>query len=212
MQLKIQRSQREGGIAGYTVIFCLDVRADYSPEERANINRYKLGKEVVYLSAAARKHLDRAAQHLEGGGARGLLKGMASYALSNIHLTITVGSLGRGHHVECKDLEEMMEAEDAIRQSGKKVTGYLALADTFNGSETLITYEAGQEIIHIQPSAEQLFLPAPGTVAAISSGAPSTDAPLLDHFLHWLETPMNVGIFLGAIVLVLIIIARLALN
>ena len=53
MQLKIQRSQRTGGIVGNTVFFCLDVRADYSPEEQSNIGKYKLGGQAIYNSRAA---------------------------------------------------------------------------------------------------------------------------------------------------------------
>ncbi|HEY2032897.1 MAG TPA: hypothetical protein VGH02_04355 [Rhizomicrobium sp.] len=47
MQLKLQRSQRRG-MTG-KVLFCLDIRADYSPEERTNINRYAIGGEVIYM-------------------------------------------------------------------------------------------------------------------------------------------------------------------
>ena len=39
MQLKLQRSQRTGGVIGNTVIFCLDARADYSPVEATNISK-----------------------------------------------------------------------------------------------------------------------------------------------------------------------------
>ena len=46
MQLKLQRSQRMGGVLAGTVVFCLDVRADYTADERDNINKYKLGGQV----------------------------------------------------------------------------------------------------------------------------------------------------------------------
>jgi hypothetical protein len=57
VQLKIQRSQRAGGVMGNTVFFCLDVRADYGPGEQANIRKCKLGGQAIYNSQAARKHL-----------------------------------------------------------------------------------------------------------------------------------------------------------
>jgi hypothetical protein len=59
MQLKIQRSQRTGGVLGKTVIFCLDVRADYSSAEQDNIRKYKLGSEIIYSSRTAQKHAAR---------------------------------------------------------------------------------------------------------------------------------------------------------
>src|SRR5262249_38686497 len=65
MQLKLQRSQRAGGLTGSTIHFCLDVRADYTAEERGNINKYGLGAQVIYNSRAARQHLDAAGVHLD---------------------------------------------------------------------------------------------------------------------------------------------------
>jgi len=49
MQLKLQRTQRLGGAFGNKVLFCLDARADYAPAEQANIRKYKLGSEVIYM-------------------------------------------------------------------------------------------------------------------------------------------------------------------
>src|SRR5271156_1535320 len=46
MQIKITRSQRKGGIMGGKVIFMLDMRAEYSEQERETINKYNLGGEV----------------------------------------------------------------------------------------------------------------------------------------------------------------------
>ena len=57
MQLKIQHSQRAGGVMGNTMFFRLDVRADYAPEGQANIRKYKLGGQAIYNGQAARKHL-----------------------------------------------------------------------------------------------------------------------------------------------------------
>ncbi len=86
MQLKVQRSQRTGGAFGGKIIFVLDIRAEYTETERNNINKYSLGGEVIYNSAAAKAHLDRAGQHLDAGGS-GLLKGMASLALARMNRT-----------------------------------------------------------------------------------------------------------------------------
>src|ERR1041385_6363560 len=122
MQLKIQRSQRAGGITGGTVLFCLDVRADYSPEEQDNIRKYKLGSQVIYNSRAAQKHLANLDTHLNrvddpslNETAAGLGRGMVSLALAKMQLNISIASLGKGQHIECKDLEELLEAEDTVR-------------------------------------------------------------------------------------------------
>jgi hypothetical protein len=164
MQLKIQRSQRAGGITGGTVYFCLDVRADYTPEERENISKYRLGSEVIYNSQAARKHLETAGTHLDrtqvggvGERAAGLARGAFSLAMAKMSLNISIASLGRGHHIECKDLAELLEAEEIVRNACKSVTQFLETAATFNGSEVVIEYDKGEERVHITQSAPPLL-------------------------------------------------------
>lgn len=164
MQLKLQRSQRAGGITASTVYFCLDVRADYTADERADINRYRLGPQAVYNSRAAQRHLEAAGTHLdrtqEGSTANrmaGLARGAMSMALAKMQLNITIASLGRGHHIECKDLEELLESEDAIRTACKNLTRFLEVASTFDGSEIIVEYMNGEEKVHIAANAPPLL-------------------------------------------------------
>src|SRR5947208_17047345 len=111
MQLKLQRSQREGGVISKNVIFCLDARVQLTQQEQANVNRYRLGNQVIYNSQAARKHLDNA----NAAGAQGsYFKSLASVALAAINLNISIDSLQRGQHIECKDLDELLGAEEAL--------------------------------------------------------------------------------------------------
>ncbi len=164
MQLKLQRSQRTGGLTASTIFFCLDLRADYTQEERSNINRYKLGGQTIYNSRAAKKHMDNAGAHLDrsqkGTAANrmaGLVRGAAAMALAKMQLNITIASLGRGHHIECRDLEELLESEDTIRTACKNLTRYLEIADTFDGSEVVVEYENGEERVHIAHDAAPLL-------------------------------------------------------
>jgi len=152
MQLTIRRSQRTGGMMGKTVLFCLDVRAEYSAEEKSNIAKYKIGNQTLYTSPASRKHLDNARGHLAqtqvggaGEQAAGLARGMLSLAMSKLNLNITIDSLAKGQHIECKDMGELLEAEETVREACRSVSTYLAIADSFNGSETLIEYADGEE-------------------------------------------------------------------
>ena len=185
MQLKIQRSQRVGGVLGNTVFFCLDVRADYSPEEQANVRKYKLGSQVIYNSKAAQKHLDNVGAQMDrtrsdrgGEVAAGLARGVFSLAMAKMSLNISIASLGRGHHIECKDLEELLEAEDTVRTACKNVTRYLEIAATFDGSETVIEYEKGEEKVHITQAAPPLLSYASSdTSAAVSSAAVPNERP-----------------------------------
>lgn len=181
MQLKIQRSQRTGGIVGKTVFFCLDVRADYSAEERSNIQKYKLGSQGIYNSRAAQKHFDNMDTQLARVDSKsakeqltGLARGVVSLALAKMSLNITIASLGKGHHVECKDLQELLEAEDTVRTACKDVTRFLEVADTFNGSETVIEYERGEERVHVMQSALPLLTDGTGTGETFAASEPQT--------------------------------------
>ncbi len=181
MQLKIQRSQRMGGLMGNTVHFCLDVRADYAQDEAANIAKYKLGKEVVYNSRAAKKHLDSAGAHLDrtqdggvGERAAGLVRGVASLALAAMNLNISIASLGSGHHIECKDLAELMEAEEAVMQACRNVRDYLQLAATFNGSTILVDFSQKDEQVHTAMGGEVYARPPASLPASAPTPAPST--------------------------------------
>jgi len=183
MQLKIQRSQRMGGVMGGTILFCLDVRADYSAEEQDNIRKYRLGGQIIYSSQAARRHLEHAGSHLERTQSRdlkeqmgGLARGALSMAMAKMSLNISIASLGRGHHIECKDLPEMLEAEETVRGACRDVTRFLDAAATFNGSEVVIEYEKGEERVHIAQHAPPLiaYQPESGQDAtATASDAPS---------------------------------------
>ena len=46
MKLLLRRDQKSGMLGGVT--FQLEVRADLSADERANISKYKLGKTILY--------------------------------------------------------------------------------------------------------------------------------------------------------------------
>lgn len=145
-------------------MFCVDIRADYSSDERANINRYALGSQVIYNSQNARRHLENAGAHLErtqtggmGRRASGLARGALSLALASMSLNISIASLARGHHIECKDLGEMLDAEDTVRTACKDLTRYLDAAATFNGSETIVEYVNGEEREHVMQSAPPLL-------------------------------------------------------
>jgi len=180
MQLKIQRSQRTGGFTGSTVFFALDVRAEYSAEEKSNIAKYKLGSQVIYNSRSAKKHLDTVQAQMDrtrstrgSEVAAGMARGALSLAMAKLSLNISIASLGRGHHIECKDLEELLEAEDTVRQACKNVTRYLEVAATFNGSETVIEYDCGEERVHITQSAPPLL-----SYAAVTGDADADTGPL----------------------------------
>ena len=61
--------------------------------------------------------------------------------MSKLALNITVESLTKGHHIECKDLEELLGAEQAIQNACQVIRGYIDIAQTFDGREIVIDLE-----------------------------------------------------------------------
>jgi hypothetical protein len=135
VQLKMKRDQRKGGLFKNKTIYSLDVRAEYSPEEKDFINSRKLGGELLFVSKTAAAHADRATEHLDSGN---LARGIGSILLTRLNVSITIASLQRGHHIESEDLGEIAEAEQSITDACKNLKGYLGHAQTHDGTETVV--------------------------------------------------------------------------
>ena len=123
------------------VIFVLDARVDLTQEERHLIDKYNLGKEVVFSSANAERHIAEGRAALSSETVSGTGKAMMKLAMAKLSLNITIDSLTKGHHLELKDLGELLGAEEAIMQGCQNVRAYLELASTFDGRETVIDFE-----------------------------------------------------------------------
>ncbi len=140
MQLKLKRSQR-GSLMG-KVIFALDARADLSAAEQALVQKHGLSKLVVYDSEARKKHQAAAYEDFTDSGT-GLWKnarGIGRIAMMALSLRITVESLVAGQHIECKDLNELLGTESAIRDACSNLKTYLDTAVTFDGREEVVEF------------------------------------------------------------------------
>ena len=152
MQLRLKRSQRSS-MMGKT-IFTLDARAELSRDEQALVSKFGLGKLAVYDSEARKKHGEAAYGHFDdgnvpvmsataGSAGRGLLsnaRGLARAAMAALSLRVTVDSLSTGQHIECKDLDELLGAEEAIVSACKNIKAYLETALTFDGREEVFEF------------------------------------------------------------------------
>jgi hypothetical protein len=140
MQLKLRRSQKTTGMISKSVSFVLDARAELSAEESAAVKKYGLGNQILYASAKSKAHAETAmsVDPTTGGG---FLRGIAAAAMSRLSLNISIDSLTKGHHIECKDLEELLGAEEAIQNACQAIRGYVELAQTFDGREIVIDFE-----------------------------------------------------------------------
>lgn len=124
MKLLLRRDQKSGLIGG-KVAFILEVRAELDEEEAANVKKYKIGDTVIYKNYEVTD---------PGHGLLGLASRVAFKALS---LTITVNDLTRGKRIECKDIVEMLSAEEQIKEACQTFTDVLNAASQFGGEEVI---------------------------------------------------------------------------
>lgn len=171
MQLKIRRSQREGGVISKNVIFCLDARVDFTAQEQHHITRYKLHNQVIYNSEASARHLAKADAQRDGS-IGGSLKSLASVAMAAMKLNISIASLQRGQHIECKSLDELLGAEEAIMTACENLRGYLDTAATFDGREVLVEFETGGPKVIAQSVS-----PAPALISPAATLPPQPASP-----------------------------------
>lgn len=134
MQLVLKRDQGLKGMMSKSVTFIINARADLSEEEKHNVDKYKLGTQVIYNSEKSKKHLDAS------GGSSSTAGKLARLAMARMSLNITVNSLMQGQEVTCSSLEEAADAEDAIRSACEYLKQYLDVASTFNGTQEVVEF------------------------------------------------------------------------
>ena len=123
MKLVLRRDQKSG-ITG-KITFILEVRAEITDDEKAAIQKYKLGPTMLYQK---NELADR------GSGLLGMASRMAFHAMN---ITISVNDLANGKRVECKDILEMLGAEEQIKEACQTFKDVLAACTQFGGEEVI---------------------------------------------------------------------------
>ncbi|MEO6215100.1 MAG: hypothetical protein ABIO86_03645 [Sphingomonas sp.] len=162
MQLKLKRTQRDSGVISKAVIFCLDARIEFTHAEAQDISRYKLANQMLYNSEASKRLLEKSAAQ-QDGSTMGSLKALATLAMVGLKLNVSVASLQRGQHIECKSLDELQAAEEAIIEACQNLKGYLQTASAFDGREILIDFDNDAPTVIAQTTTPnpQIIAPAP---------------------------------------------------
>lgn len=125
MKLLLRRDQKPAMMMGAPT-FTLDVRAELTPEEKAAVDKYKLGKTILYM---------RNKDIPDNNGSLGSVASIVKWRLTN--LIISVGDLAQGKRIECKDIMEMLGAEDQIKEAAQNFRSVLAAAAGFGGEEVV---------------------------------------------------------------------------
>lgn len=125
MKLLLRRDQKSAGLLSKKVVFTLAVRAELTPEEKANIAKYKLGETMLYERSTI----------VDPGS--GLLGAASRLAMHMTNLTISVNDLETGKTVECQDIIEMLAVEEQIKQAAATFKNVLEAAARFGGEEVM---------------------------------------------------------------------------
>ena len=123
MKLLIRRSQRPGALAG--VVFQLEVRAEMSAEDKATIDKYRLGNDVLY---------QRDKNVLTEETFVGFAKVLAKHAMN---ITVKVADLRDGKRIECKSIVEMMAVEEQLKYAASVLSAIMQAATGFGGEEVV---------------------------------------------------------------------------
>lgn len=123
MQLLLKRNQKSGMMGGIT--FLLDARAQLTPEERRNVERYGLSKTILYQR---NQMIDRGS---------GLIGAAWRLSFKMMNIEVTVASLVNGTHLEFKDILEMLAVEEQLKEASHTFKAVLDAAATFGGEEVV---------------------------------------------------------------------------
>ena len=119
MKLLLRRDQKSGILSKVT--FTLEVRAQLEPEERAAIDKYRLGNTVLY---------EKSTMVDPGSGLLGLASRLAHRAMN---ISVSVKDLTSGKKIEVKDIVEMLAVEDQIKEAARTFNAVLEAARHFGG-------------------------------------------------------------------------------
>ena len=108
---------------------------DLDADEEAALKKYKFGKQVVYETPKGEAATDalRSASTI-GGIGRGITSTIAAKVLNHIW---TVNDLVNGKEVTCKDITEMLAAEEQIREACQNLARILFVCRHFDGEEII---------------------------------------------------------------------------
>jgi F420-0:gamma-glutamyl ligase-like protein len=125
VKLLLRRDQKAGMMGLGKISFILNVRAELTDDEVANIKKYRLGDTMLYERVPM---LDQ--------GTR--LLGMASRLVNRmVNVTVSVNDLADGKKIECKDIVEMVAVEQQIKEAAQTFKEVLETAARFGGEEVL---------------------------------------------------------------------------
>lgn len=128
MELLLSRSQKTGFTGLGAITFVLNLRSKLTADEAGYVQTYKLGKDILYEKASVMDKLPKL------GPWQRIFSFFAAKAKGHI---FTVNDLVKGRTVECKDIIEMIEAEEQIKVAAQNFHNVLQTCQQFGGEEVI---------------------------------------------------------------------------
>lgn len=121
MKLLLRREQKTS-LLGSTS-FVLSARAEFTRDEQRNIEKYRLGPNVLY----SRQEITD-----PGSGVLGILSRVAIHAMN---ISVTVNDLVHGKRLEFKTIEEMAFVENHLKDACEHLKAAIGASANFGGEE-----------------------------------------------------------------------------
>lgn len=122
MELLVRRGQKSGMLSS-KITFTLDAKARLTEAEAESVLKYKMADTLLYQED----------EIIDPGS--GLLGLASRAAFSALNTKVTVGTLMKGIHLECKDVVEMLAIEEALLKASELFKQVLDTAASFGGEE-----------------------------------------------------------------------------
>ena len=128
MKLRLSKSQKSTGVMSKKVLFSLGAQVDLTAQEAEYVNKYKMGKEVIY-------NKDRInPEHHDYKSNKGIMRNLSAMAMN---INLTVDDMVNGRTIECKDINEILEAEASVKSACQGLKNLLEACAGFEGEEII---------------------------------------------------------------------------
>lgn len=128
MELLLSRTQKTGFTGLGAPTFVLNLRSRLTDEESSFVQKYKLGKGILYEKASVVDKIKIA------GPWQKVITFLAAKLKGDV---FTVNDLVNGRKVECKDILEMLQAEETIKEAAQNFYSILLTCQHFDGEEVI---------------------------------------------------------------------------
>lgn len=110
------------------VVFSLGAQVDLTSQEAEYVKKYKMGKEVLY-------NKDRVNPELyDYKSGKGIMRNLSAIAMN---INLTVNDLVNGRTIECKDINEILDAEATVKTACQGLKNLLEACAGFEGEEII---------------------------------------------------------------------------